>query len=76
MSTHVERKSLRIARDDRRDAFCRGNLAGVDHDEQFHEVVVHLPTARLDDVHILATHGFSNLDTEGEGRGIARLLLL
>ena len=59
-------QSLRVTGDDGRNAFRRRNLAGVDHDEQFHEVVVHLATARLDDVHVLATHRFANLDADYE----------
>jgi hypothetical protein len=33
---------------------CRSNLAGVDHDEELHEVVVNLAATSLDDVDILA----------------------
>ena len=55
-----------ITGDDGGDALRRGDLAGVDHDEEFHEVVVHLATAGLHDVHVLAAHRFANLDTECE----------
>ena len=36
-----------IDRYDRSDALSRGDLAGVDHDQQLHQVVVHLPAAAL-----------------------------
>lgn len=52
---------VRKARNDGRHTRSRSNLAGVDHDQQLHQIVVHLATARLDDVNILATHRFANL---------------
>ena len=44
----------------------RGDLAGVDHDEQLHQVVVDLPAAALDDVHVLATHALPDFNTGWE----------
>lgn len=52
---------VRKAGDDGGDAGRGGDLAGVDHDQQFHQVVVNLTTAALHNVHILATHAFPDL---------------
>ena len=60
------REGSRVAWDDGGHALRRRNLAGVDHDKQLHEVVIHLSTARLDDVHVLATHGLADLDAVDE----------
>ena len=54
-----------ITGDDGGDALRRGDLAGVDHDEHLHEVVVQLAAARLHDVDVLAAHRLSDLHTEG-----------
>jgi len=43
------------------DTSGRGYLASVDHNEQFHDVVIDLTTATLNDKHIFATHRFANL---------------
>ena len=56
---------IRVTRDDGRDSLSRGDLAGVDHDEHLHEVVVQLAASGLHDVDVLAAHGLSDLDTEG-----------
>lgn len=40
-----------------------GDLAGVDHDEELHQVVVDFATATLDDVDIFPSHAFTNLHT-------------
>ena len=48
--------SVGEAWDDGGDSLCRSDLAGVDHDEQLHEVVVHLSAAGLQDVHVLPSH--------------------
>ena len=40
----------------RRDALRARDLAGVDHDAQFHERRVDLPAAGVDDVHIVFPH--------------------
>ncbi|GMS87224.1 hypothetical protein PENTCL1PPCAC_9399 [Pristionchus entomophagus] len=52
---------VREARYDRGHSARGGDLAGVDHDEQLHEVVVDLAGRRLDDVHVLATHRLTDL---------------
>ena len=39
----------------------RGDLAGVDHDEELHEVVIDLSTSSLDYVHILPSHTLPDL---------------
>lgn len=49
------------AGDDGGDAGRGGNLAGVDHDEQLHKVVVNFAAAALHDVHILAAHALPDL---------------
>lgn len=49
--------------DDSGDAGRGGNFAGVDHDEQLHEVVVDFAAAALDDVDILAADAFADLNT-------------
>ena len=51
------------ARDDSRDPLRGGDLAGVDHDEQLHQVVVHLAAAGLHDVDVLSSHALANFDT-------------
>lgn len=38
-----------------------GDLAGVDHDEQLHEVVVHLAASGLHDVYVLPADGLADL---------------
>ena len=35
-----------------------GDLTCVDHNEQFHQIVVNLPASRLDNVHVLSTDRF------------------
>ena len=58
---------IRVTRYDCRDALRGGDLAGVDHDEHLHEVVVQLAAAGLHDVDVLAAHGLADLHTdEGE----------
>lgn len=51
------------AGDDGGDARWRGDLAGVNHDEQLHQVVVDLAAAALHDVHVLAAHALPDLYT-------------
>ena len=51
---------------DGRHPLRRGDLAGVDHDEQLHEVVVDLAPARLHDVHVLAADALPDLDARLE----------
>lgn len=50
------------ARDDGSNAASRGSLAGVDHDEELHEVVVDLSASGLDNVNILVTDRLSDGD--------------
>ena len=50
------------AGDDGADPLGGGDLAGVDHDEQLHEVVVDLAAAGLDDVDVLPPHGLTDFD--------------
>ena len=49
------------AGNDSGDTRRRGDLAGVDHDQQLHQVVVDLAAAALHDVHVLAAHTLPNL---------------
>jgi len=51
------------AGDDGGDAGRGGDLAGVDHDQQLHEVVVDLAAAALHDVHVLSAHALPDLHT-------------
>src|SRR5690606_23039983 len=48
--------------DDRRDAPRRGTAEGVDHDQQFHQVVVGRVGRRLENENILAAHVLLDLD--------------
>lgn len=41
----------------------RCDLAGVYHDQQLHQVVVHLAAAALDDVDIFSSNRFADLHT-------------
>ena len=50
--------------DDRGDAAGGGPAQGVDHNEQFHEVVVHRLTGGLDHKHILAADGLVHPDAD------------
>ena len=49
------------AGDDSGDPRGRGDLAGVYHDQQLHQIVVDLATATLHDVDILPTHALPDL---------------
>lgn len=51
------------AGDDSGDAGRGGDLAGVDHDEQLHQVVVNFAAAALHDVHVLAAHALPDFHT-------------
>ena len=46
---------------DGRDAACRGSTEGVDHDQQFHQVVVCRKGRRLNDENVFTTHIFLDL---------------
>ncbi len=48
--------------DHRRDAAGRGTAQRIDHDQQFHQIVVGGKTGRLDDEHVLPAHIFLHLD--------------
>ena len=41
--------AVRIDRDHSSDPLCGSDLAGIDHDKQLHQVVVHLATTALRD---------------------------
>lgn len=51
-----------VARDHGGDAGGGCYLAGVYHDEEFHEVVVYFSGAGLDDEYVFATDGFLDFD--------------
>lgn len=53
---------IRKARNHRGDPGGTGNLTGVDHDQQFHEIVVHFAASRLHNVDILASNRLSDFD--------------
>lgn len=46
------------AGDDGGDTGWGGDLTGVDHDQQFHQVVINFATAALHNVYILPTYTF------------------
>ena len=48
--------------DDRGNALRARDLAGVDHNAHLHERGVHLPAARVDDVHIVFPHRLCDVD--------------
>lgn len=52
-------------RNDGRDATGGGGFAGIDENQELHEVIVDLPAAALDDVHVLLAHGLVNADAVG-----------
>lgn len=54
---------VRKARDDSRDPGGRGNLAGVNHYEELHQIVIDLPTATLDDVDVFSADALPYLHT-------------
>lgn len=56
--------SVREDRNDSGDSGRRGDLAGVDHDEQLHDVVVDVSATALNDEHVLATHRLAYLHAE------------
>ena len=41
---------------------CRCDLAGVDHDEKLHQVVIDFAAARLNNVNVLTSDRLANLD--------------
>ena len=53
---------VREAGDDSGDPDRRGYLTSVDHDEQFHQVIIDLPGPTLDDVDILSADRLTNLN--------------
>lgn len=53
-----------VAWDDGGDPAGGCDLAGVDHDQQLHQVVVNLSTSRLHDVHVLPPDGLPYFDAE------------
>lgn len=50
---------IREAGDDSCDSAGRGNLTGIDHDEQLHQIVIDLPTATLHNVDVLPTNALA-----------------
>jgi len=52
--------SVAEIRDYSRDTACRCTLAGVDHDEQLHQVVVYRTAGGLYEEHVRAANGFRN----------------
>jgi len=50
-------------RNDSSHARRRRNLARVDHNEKFHDHVVHFTAATLNDEHVFSTNGLTNLYT-------------
>ena len=52
-----------VTGDDSRHSHGRGDLAGVDHDQQLHQVVVDLTRTALYDVNVLATNTLAYLHT-------------
>lgn len=48
---------------DRSDPRGRSDLAGIYHDEEFHQVVVDLTTTTLYDVNIFTPHALADLNT-------------
>lgn len=56
---------VREAGNDGGDAGRRGDLAGVDHDQQLHQVVVNFAAAALHDVDVLAAHALPDLHAVG-----------
>lgn len=49
--------------DDSRDPGSRGNLAGVDHNQELHQIIIDLPRSTLDNVDVLPTYTLSYLNT-------------
>ena len=39
------------------------NLTSINHDQAFHKIVIHLSTARLDNINVFSSDTFSNFDT-------------
>ena len=61
--------------DDSRDAAGRGALAGVDHNEKLHEIVVHGLAGGLNEKNVAAADGF--VDGHGDfavGKGVDRAI--
>ena len=45
-------------------SYSWGNLAGIDHNQQFHEHIINLTAACLNNVNIFSTYRLTNLNTE------------
>lgn len=63
------------AGDDSRDPGGWGDLAGIDHDQQLHQIVIDLPTATLHDVDIFSSHTLAYLHAARTERWHDRLPL-
>ena len=48
---------------DSRDSHGGGNLTGIDHDEQLHQIIIDLSRPTLNDVDIFTTDWLTNLNT-------------
>ena len=53
---------VRKTRNNCRNATRWRYLTSVDHNQEFHQVVVHFPAARLHNVHVLPTDGLANFN--------------
>ncbi len=66
--------SVRKAGNDCGDSARWRNLAGVDHDQELHEVVVDLSTTALNDVHVFASDGLLYLNAVRSVKNTVTLL--
>jgi len=53
---------VRKTRNDSSDTWCWRNLAGVDHNQKFHDHVIDFAATTLNNEHILSTNRLTNLD--------------
>jgi hypothetical protein len=51
---------VREQRNDSGNSLRARDLAGVDHDAQFHQGRIHFPASRVDDVHVVLAHRLSD----------------
>ena len=55
---------VRKTRDNCRDTGSRCNLAGIDHNQQLHQVIIDVSTSTLYDVNIFTAYTLADLNTE------------
>jgi hypothetical protein len=55
---------VREAGNDGCDPLGGSDLTGVDHNQEFHEIVVHFSATALNDVNVFSSHGFADLYAE------------